>query len=297
MKNKVIVVVGPTAVGKTKISIELAKIYNTKIISGDSISIYKRLDIGSAKPTPLELKEVPHYLINIKDPTEAYSAADFQRDARKIINENDLSIICGGTGLYIQAALFNYEFDIRRRDESLDIKYKNTSNEELYEILKAVDPNLDQNRIHPNNRRRVLRALDIYYSTGKNIEAYNKKEEAIYDYYIVYLRLERYILYDRINKRVDKMISDGLVLEAKTLYDEGIYPKGIGYKELIPYFDNDITLETAIDDIKKNSRHLAKRQETWFRNQMKSHFYDVDLDSISNTVSKIKNDIDRWLEK
>lgn len=297
MKNKVIVVVGPTAVGKTKISIELAKIYNTKIISGDSISIYKRLDIGSAKPTPLELKEVPHYLINIKDPTEAYSAADFQRDARKIINENDLSIICGGTGLYIQAALFNYEFDIRRRDESLDIKYKNTSNEELYEILKAVDPNLDQNRIHPNNRRRVLRALDIYYSTGKNIEAYNKKEEAIYDYYIVYLRLERDILYDRINKRVDKMISDGLVLEAKTLYDEGIYPKGIGYKELIPYFDNDITLETAIDDIKKNSRHLAKRQETWFRNQMKSHFYDVDLDSISNTVSKIKNDIDRWLEK
>ena len=294
--KKVLVVVGPTAVGKTKISISLAKHYGIDIISGDSVAIYKRLDIGSAKPTKEEMDGVCHHLIDIKDPKESYSACDFQREARKILDQNDFTLICGGTGLYIQAALFNYEFNAPARDLDYGKKYENLSNQELYDLLLKKDPNIDREKLHPNNRKRVLRALEVKEELDLSIHSFNHKNEDLYDYFIVYLSLDREILYERINKRVDKMVSDGLIDEVKALYDDGIYPHAIGYQELVPYFDHDITLESAIEEIKKNTRHLAKRQETWFRHQMDSHFYTVDLDNIENTINQIIKDVDGWLK-
>ena len=294
--KKVLVVVGPTAVGKTKISISLAKHYGIDIISGDSVAIYKRLDIGSAKPTKEEMDGVCHHLIDIKDPKESYSACDFQREARKILDQNDFTLICGGTGLYIQAALFNYEFNAPARDLDYGKKYENLSNQELYDLLLKKDPNINREKLHPNNRKRVLRALEVKEELDLSIHSFNHKNEALYDYFIVYLSLDREILYERINKRVDKMVSDGLIDEVKALYDDGIYPHAIGYQELVTYFDQDITLESAIEEIKKNTRHLAKRQETWFRHQMDSHFYTVDLDNIENTINQIIKDVDGWLK-
>lgn len=294
--KKVLVVVGPTAVGKTKISISLAKHYGIDIISGDSVAIYKRLDIGSAKPTKEEMDGVCHHLIDIKDPKESYSACDFQREARKILDQNDFTLICGGTGLYIQAALFNYEFNAPARDLDYGKKYDNLSNQELYDLLLKKDPNIDREKLHPNNRKRVLRALEVKEELDLSIHSFNHKNEALYDYFIVYLSLDREVLYERINKRVDMMVSDGLIDEVKALYDDGIYPHAIGYQELVPYFDHDITLESAIEEIKKNTRHLAKRQETWFRHQMDSHFYTVDLDNIENTINQIIKDVDGWLK-
>ena len=294
--KKVLVVVGPTAVGKTKISISLAKHYGIDIISGDSVAIYKRLDIGSAKPTKEEMDGVCHHLIDIKDPKESYSACDFQREARKILDQNDFTLICGGTGLYIQSALFNYEFNAPARNLDYGKKYENLSNQELYDLLLKKDPNIDREKLHPNNRKRVLRALEVKEELDLSIHSFNHKNEALYDYFIVYLSLDREVLYERINKRVDMMVSDGLIDEVKALYDDGIYPHAIGYQELVPYFDHDITLESAIEEIKKNTRHLAKRQETWFRHQMDSHFYTVDLDNIENTINQIIKDVDGWLK-
>ena len=290
--KKVIVVVGPTAVGKTKLAINLAKKYKTDIISGDSVAVYKRLDIGSAKPTKEEMDGVKHHLIDYLEPTEQFDVATFQKEARKIIDNNDLSIICGGTGLYIQSVLFNYEFEARKRDFDFSKQFDNLSNEELYELLLKKDPTTDKNRIHPNNRKRVLRALEILEDTNKSINEFNKKDKPLYDYFIVYLSMPREILYERINKRMDIMIEDGLIDEVKKLYDDGIYPHAIGYSELIQYFNGEIALESAIEDIKKNTRHLAKRQETWFRNQLDSHFYDASKDSYDEII----NDIDRWLK-
>ncbi len=294
--KRVIVVVGPTAVGKTKISIELAKKYNLDVISGDSVAVYKRLDIGSAKPTKEEMGGVKHHLIDVLDPSEQFDVATFQSMAREIIDKNDLSLICGGTGLYVQSVLFNYEFKAQKRDNDYSLKYKDLSNEELFELLLKKDPNIDKEKLHPNNRKRVLRALEVMDSLHESIHSFDKKKEALYDYFIIYLKMDREKLYERINKRVDIMINDGLIDEVKALYDEGIFPHAIGYQELVPYFKGEASLEEAIEEIKKNTRHLAKRQETWFKNQMDSHFYDVDVDNISNTINQIENDLDRWLK-
>ncbi|MBQ9124176.1 MAG: tRNA (adenosine(37)-N6)-dimethylallyltransferase MiaA [Acholeplasmatales bacterium] len=295
--RKVIVVVGPTAVGKTKISIELAKYYNLDVISGDSVAIYKELNIGSAKPTIEEQSGVIHHLIDIKEPGTDYSVADFQNDARAIIDNNDLSLICGGTGLYIQSVLYNYEFNASKRDFDYAKRYEGYSNAELYDLLLSKDPNIDRNKLHPNNRKRVLRALEVMEELDTSIHSFNKKNEKMYDYFIVYLSMEREKLYERINLRVDEMIKLGLLEEVRALYNKKIYPHAIGYQEFIPYFEGLISLESAIDEVKKNTRHLAKRQETWFRNQMDSHFYNVNIDDINETILNIKNDIDGWLKK
>lgn len=295
MKNKVIVVVGPTAVGKTKLSIRLAKRYGIEIISGDSIAVYKELNIGSAKPTKKEMEGIPHHLIDVLEPTEDYSVADFQKQAREIINQKPLSLICGGTGLYIQATLFNYEFQSKKRDVSLQEKYKDYTNEELYALLKSLDKNLDETKIHPNNRKRVLRALEVYEDLGTSIHSFNRKDEPLYDYYIVYLDMERELLYERIHQRVDQMLEDGLFDEVKALAEKNIYPKGIGYREWIPYFEGKISFEDAVEEIVINTRHLAKRQATWFKNQMQSHFYMVDLENLEELYQRIESDIDRWL--
>lgn len=295
--KKVLVVVGPTAVGKTKIAIELAKHYNFEIISGDSVSIYKRLDIGSAKPTKEEMDGVKHYLIDVREPEEEYSVKDFQDEARKIIDSSEnIKIISGGTGLYIESVLYNYEFNASKRDFDYEDKYKDFSNDELYSLLLEKDPNIDRDKIHPNNRKRVLRALEVNQELNQSIHSFNKKDEKMYDYFIVYLSMEREKLYERIEKRVEMMVDDGLINEVKSLYDDNIFPHAIGYKELVPYFDGLITLETAIADIKKNTRHLAKRQETWFRNQMDTHFYDVSKESHEKLLENIISDIDGWLK-
>jgi tRNA dimethylallyltransferase len=293
---KVIAIVGPTAIGKTKISIELARRLNLEIISGDSVAVYKRLDIGSAKPTLEEMKGVKHHLISVLDPTEQYDVEKFQTNARRIIEENQNVIICGGTGLYIKACLYNYEFEAPKRNMDFENEFKDFSNEELYSYLLHLDPNINQEKLHMNNRKRVLRAIEIISSTNKTLSEFSKKDEPIYDSYIIYLNInDRDKLYDRINKRVDKMVSDGLIEEAKALYDEKIYPHAIGYSELKQYFDKEITLESAIDLIKQNSRHLAKRQMTWFKNQMDTHFYEVNLENIDETIDKIYNDVYKFL--
>ncbi len=297
MKHKVIVVVGPTAVGKTKVAIELAKTFHAEIISGDSIAVYKGLDIGSAKPTTEEMSGIKHHLIDILEPYEDYSVADFQKSARNILNQQDLSIICGGTGLYIQATLFNYEFLSEKRDDSYSLQYQALSNEELFALLKEKDPSIDEKKLHPNNRKRVLRALEVLETTGKSIHSFNRKAEAVYDYFICYLKADRNTLYKRIEQRVDAMIEAGLAEEVKALAEQNIYPKGIGYREWVPYFKQECSLEEVTEEIKKNSRHLAKRQETWFQNQMDSHFYAVNFDDLDQTIDIIKKDIQVWLEK
>ena len=294
--KKVIAIVGPTAIGKTKISIEIAKHYNLDIISADSVSVYKKLDIGSAKPTKEEMDGVKHFLIDDLEPNSQYDVEMFQRKAREIIEKNNPIIIAGGTGLYVQSVLFDYHFDANKRNYDFEEKYKDLTDVELYNVLKEKD-NTIEGRIHPNNRKRVLRALEILEDTNSSVTSFNGKNNPFYDSYIIYLNvLDRDVLYDRINKRVDKMINDGLEKEVRDLYDLNILPNAIGYKEFIPYFKNEIKIEEVIENIKKNSRHLAKRQMTWFRNQMPTHFFEVNLDNINFTINEIIKELDKFLE-
>lgn len=296
--KRVIAIVGPTAVGKTKISIELAKRLDAQIISGDSVAVYKELNIGSAKPTKEEMQGVKHYLIDELEPTEQYDVMTFQHRAREIIdNSSKPIIICGGTGLYIKSVLYNYEFEASKRDDTLEERFKDFSNEELFNYLLKIDPDFDQTRIHMNNRKRVLRAIEIKESSNESIEHFNKKNEPYYEPYIVYLNIaDRDLLYKRINERVDEMFAHGLLYEVFSLYKKGITPNAIGYKELIPFFNKEVTLETATDNIKLNSRHLAKRQMTWFKTQMDTHFYEVNLDNIEQTIDTIYHDLKEFLK-
>ena len=291
--KKVIIVLGPTAVGKTKTGIELAKRFATEIISGDSVQVYKGLDIGSAKVTEEEASGIKHHLIDILEPNETYSVCDFQKASRELMEKLDIPIIVGGTGLYIKAAISNYEFDAPKRDFDFEEQYKDFSNEELYKLLIERDPKMCE-VIHPNNRKRVLRALFASMS-NEPLSEKTGKDELLYEPYIVYLNVDRELLYKRINERVLKMIDDGLEREVRDLYDKGITPHAIGYQEWIPYFMGDVSLETVIDEIQKNSRHLAKRQMTWFRHQMDTHFYEVNLNNIDETIDTIYKDILEFL--
>ncbi len=292
--KKVIVVVGPTAVGKTKIGIELAKRLNTEVISGDSVQVYKGLDIGSAKVTEAEMDGVKHYLIDILEPEEAYSVCDFQTHARELIDKMEVPLIVGGTGLYVKACLANYEFDAPKRDKAFEDSVLELSNQELYDKLYALDPKACE-KIHPNNRHRALRAYERALNNDL-ISEKNHKDEMLYDAYIIYLNVERSLLYERINKRVDIMFDEGLVEEVSKLNEKGIRPHAIGYQEFAPYFDGQITLEDVKEEIKKNTRHLAKRQMTWFNNQMDTHFYEVNLNNINETIDKIYEDVSAFLK-
>src|SRR5699024_4139932 len=295
MKDKIIVIVGPTAVGKTDFSIELAKRFNGEVISGDSMQIYKNLDIGTAKATPEEMDGIPHHLINIKEVTESYSVSDFQEDASEKIDEITASgkvpIIVGGTGLYIESLLYpvshsgEAEPNFELRNE-LEEYAKENGNQVLWEKLNDIDPKAAE-KIHPNNVRRVVRALEVDYETGQLFSSFQnekKKKEPVYDAYIICLNTERSLLYDRINKRVDIMMTEGLIEEAQSLWEK-LGPesktqstKGIGYQELFPYFNDEITLNEAVEMIKQNSRRYAKRQLTWFRNRLENvHWYDFVL--------------------
>lgn len=286
--NKVIVILGPTAVGKTKLSVELAKKINGEIINADSTQVYKNLNIATAKITEEEKEGIVHYLFDIKDINEDYTVFDYQKDVRTLIEDiksrGKTPILVGGTGLYIKASLYDYEFDIEEVKESDYSKY---TTDELYDMLLKVD---NETKIHKNNRKRIERTLDIYNSKGK-IDKKTNKDILLYDSIFIGLTTSREILYDRINLRVDKMLDLGLLEEAKWLYDTNIRTKAvmtpIGYKELFEYFDGNITLEEAIELIKKNSRHYAKRQYTWFNNQMNVNWFDVDFDNFSNTINEV----------
>ncbi len=294
----VLCIVGPTAVGKTKMSIELAKQLNGEIISGDSMQIYRGMDIGTAKATMDERQGIPHHLIDEKNPDEPYSVAAFQQTVRakmeEIKSRGKLPIIVGGTGLYIKSVLYDYEFAGESESKEVDeAKYGHLSNEELHAKLAAVDE-AGAKDIHPNNRKRVIRALEIYETSGvKKSEMIEKQEhKMIYDACLIGLTDDRNVLYDRINKRVDTMYETGLVEEVKALFDEGIPAesqsiRAIGYKELYDYFKGLISLEESKELIKRNSRRYAKRQYTWFNNQMDVTWFKVDVQHFDKTVQEV----------
>lgn len=286
MKN-IIVIVGPTGVGKTKLSIELAKKLNAEIINADSMQVYKGFNIGTAKITDEEKEKIPHYLFDIVKPTDMYTVYDYQKDARKVIDNILLRgkrvIIVGGTGLYIKALLYDYEF----QEENKTYDFSNMSNAELLDKINSYNLGIN---IHINNRKRLERALTKLLNN--NINA-NKSNTKLYDFLAVGLTAPREKLYKIIDDRVDRMIDNGLVDEVKSFYDRGIRSKaintGIGYKELYLYFDGKLELEDAINLIKKNSRHYAKRQYTFFNNQMNIKWFNTNYDDFSKTVHEIYN--------
>lgn len=284
--KKVLVIVGPTAVGKTSFGIECAKQFNGEIISGDSIQVYRDLNIGSAKASIEELNKCPHHLIDIKDPTENYSVKEFQDLCRnkieEISNKDKLPIIVGGTGLYIKATLYDYVFF---DEEEPDLQYDDLSNEEIYQLLKERDPKSLEN-IHINNRKRLVRALNIYNKHQKGISEIkdNQKHEILYDALIIGLTKDREVLYDLIEKRVRKMLDDGLISEITNLLNKGISfddqsMQAIGYKEFKNYFNGESDLETCTKEVIKNTKHFAKRQYTWFNNQLNVQWFNNSEDA------------------
>ncbi|HWO78044.1 MAG TPA: tRNA (adenosine(37)-N6)-dimethylallyltransferase MiaA [Bacillus sp. (in: firmicutes)] len=299
-RQKVAVIIGPTAVGKTKVSIELAKRWNGEIISGDSMQIYRGLDIGTAKVTEEEMDGVPHHLIDIRDPEDSFTVADFQALVREKITEIEkrgkLPFIVGGTGLYIQSVLFDYQFQEESSTETREKLYAQYEKEgiaPLFQKLQEVDPK-SADVIHPNNIRRVIRALEVYLDTGLAFSEWKESQtnQLLYQAAIIGLTMERDLLYDRINQRVDAMMEAGLLDEVKKLYDQGIRGtqsvQGIGYKELYEYFDGTADLEHAVEKLKKNSRNYAKRQLTWFRNQLDVKWFDMtDISAIEKKIEEI----------
>lgn len=287
--EKIIVITGPTGVGKTKLSVSLAKKSNAEIINADSMQIYKDLNIGTAKITDEEKEGIPHHLFDIKNVNEDYSIYDYQIDARNkikdITSRNKRIIFVGGTGLYIKSALYDYKLN----KENINDNYDNLSCEELYNELIKLDKNIV---IDKNNKRRLIRALNYYKENNKSIND-NKTNKLLYDVIVIGLTTSRDKLYSIINSRVDEMIDNGLIDEAKYFYDNNVFTKplinGIGYKELYKYFNNEISLEESIDLIKKNSRHYAKRQYTFFNNQMNVKWFNVDFDNFNNTINEVYN--------
>ncbi len=288
--NKVIIILGPTAVGKTKLSVELAKKINGEIINADSTQVYKNLNIATAKITEEEKENIVHHLFDVKEINDDYTVYDYQKDVRKLIDDiksrGKTPILVGGTGLYIKAALYDYEFD---EEELIVNDYSKYSTDELYSMLLKID---SETKIHKNNRKRIERTLDVYNSKGK-LDKKTNKDTLLYDSIFIGLTTSRELLYDRINLRVDKMLDAGLLEEAKWLYDTNVRTKAvmtpIGYKELFEYFDGNITKDEAIELIKKNSRRYAKRQYTWFNNQMNVNWFNVDFDNFNNTIDEVYN--------
>lgn len=307
MKKPLIIIAGPTAVGKTEISIEIAKRLNGEIVSADSMQIYKYLNIGSAKPTKEEMDGVKHYLIDEIDPRTEFSVSEYKELAKKyidkILSKGKLPIVVGGTGLYINSLIYKMDFsntiaDPKLRKELEDI-YKKFGEEYLHNKLKEVDSEAAK-RIHPNNVKRVIRALEVYYNTGEKLKDFSKdlKETDEYNYMLIGINRDRKKLYERINKRVDIMFEMGLVEEVANLTDMGltegdISMKGIGYKEVIGYLNGEYDLKTAKELIKRNTRRYAKRQLTWFRRYDNIVWFSIEED---NDKNKIINDIIDFIE-
>lgn len=287
----IIVIVGPTGIGKTKLSIELAKRLDAEIINGDSVSIYKDLDIGSAKPTLEEREGIPHHLIDIREVDEDYTVFDYQRDVRQTIDEitlrNKRVIIVGGTGLYIKAGLYNYTFT----EGTTYNQYENMTNEEILDRIKKFKvtetPDI-------NNRKRLVRLLN---KVENNEDLTHNKDELLYNIKTIGLTTPREVLYERINKRVDIMLNNGLLDEINKLKDKyknsRILNSGIGYKEFYDYLFNDKKLEDVVEEIKQNSRRFAKRQYTFFKHQFDTTWFDVDLENFENTINEVLEFIEK----
>ena len=300
MTNKIIVIVGPTAVGKTKLGVELAIKLDGEVISGDSMQIYRTMNIGTAKVTNEETKGVKHHLIDIKNVDETYSVMEFQKNVRNCIKDiqsrHKVPIIVGGTGLYIKAALYDYVFNEEKQEQTA--KYDHLTNEQLYQELQRIDPK-SALEIHPNNRRRVQRAIEIYEESGqkKSDIMASQQHVCLYDCVFIGLTLPRDVLYERINYRVDLMIKEGLFAEVLALVEKGAKSdyqsmKGIGYREWFDYIDQKKSKEEVIEAIKQNSRRYAKRQYTWFKNQMEIKWFNVCLDDFKQTIEDVLNYLD-----
>lgn len=299
MKKRLLIIAGPTAVGKTDTAIILAKELNGEIISADSMQIYKNMNIGTAKPSLEEMQGIPHHLIDVVNPDESFSVAEFQKLAKNTIDDlilnKKLPIIAGGTGLYINSLIYNMDFTQSVSNwqlrEELQKEATNMGNEYVHNKLKEIDPDA-ANRIHPNNVKKVIRAIEVYYETGEKIGDFSKditlNDE--YEFFLVGLTRNREELYDRINMRVDIMIEQGLVDEVKNLLDLGyskdlISFRGLGYKEIIGYLEGEYGLDEAVRILKRDTRRYAKRQLTWFRRYSNINWYNISDYSTSENLA------------
>ena len=285
----IIVIAGPTGVGKTKLSVELAKKLNGEIINADSTQVYKHLNIGTAKASKEEMDGVVHHLIDIKELNESYTVYDYQKDARNkiadIISRGKKVIVVGGTGLYLKALLYDYNF---KEEEKEKVDYNIYTDKDLYNMLIKIDPDTEA---HKNNRNRVIRALEYFNQNGMPITSSEKASEMIYKACLIGLTTNREYLYQRIDKRVETMIVGGLLNEVKDLYDRGfdepIIHSVIGYRELYKFFNGEYTLEQAISEIKQVSRNYAKKQYTWFNNQMDVNWFNTNYKDFDKTISEV----------
>jgi tRNA dimethylallyltransferase len=293
--NKILVIVGPTGVGKTKLSILLAKKYNGEIINADSMQIYQDLNIGTAKITEEEKEGIPHHLFDIKSVKENYSIYDYQIDCRnkikEILSKNKTPILVGGTGLYIKSALYDYKLN----KNIIKDNYDTINTDTLYNMLLKLD-NKAASKIDKHNRRRVINAINYYKNNNKSITE-NTTNKLLYSCLFIGLTTKRNNLYNIINNRVDEMVKKGLIEEVKRFYDKNIRTKpltgGIGYKELYKYFDGEISKEEALELIKKNSRHYAKRQYTFFNNQLPVTYFNTNYNNFNETYENVCSYIDK----
>ncbi len=306
MKDRLIVISGPTACGKTAVSIELAKSIGGEIVSADSMQVYRGMDIGTAKIMPDEMQGIPHYLIDEFDPDEDFNVAKFQQRAKKyisdIISRGKMPIVAGGTGFYINALV--YDNDFAKEDEESEIRRRlqeeaeQNGAEHMHDILKEIDPESAE-KIHKNNVKKVIRAIEFYRLNGKKISTHNaeeKQRETAYDVKIFVLDMSRDRLYERIEKRIDIMLEQGLVKEVESLLEKYspslVSMQGLGYKEFVPYFKGECSLEEAVYNLKISTRHFAKRQLTWFRHQCPQAIWvDMDKYNADTAAEFIKNNL------
>lgn len=305
-KDKFIVLLGPTAVGKTDLSIELAKKFDGEVVSCDSMQIYRGMDIGTAKVKEEETEGITHHLIDIVEPDEEFTVAEYSEEAKKKIRDinsrGKLPIFVGGTGLYINSLIYNLDFTEVRPNFEIRNKYEayveTRGKEYVYKILEEIDPETAA-KLHPNDTRRVVRAIEIYMTSGEKMSDRNKnfrEANKDYDYYLLGLYMDRKKLYERINLRVDLMMEEGLLDEVKNLLDKGYTRdmtsmQAIGYKEIISYLNGEMDLEESVEILKRNSRRYAKRQLTWFRKEDQVNWFNVEDYRLEDIFKDIENKI------
>ncbi|WP_170313345.1 tRNA (adenosine(37)-N6)-dimethylallyltransferase MiaA [Lacrimispora amygdalina] len=311
MMKPLIIITGPTAAGKTDLSVRLAQAIGGEIISADSMQVYRHMDIGSAKITEEEKKGIPHYLIDVLDPEEEFNVAVFQKMAKAAVNtiysHGNIPIVTGGTGFYIQALLYDIDFTETGEDssirEELETMGREKGGEYLHELLHKIDPD-SAAEIHPNNKKRVIRAIEYFRQTGEKISEHNRREReksSPYDFLYYTVNMDREVLYQRIDRRVDLMMERGLVSEVKRLKEMGctremVSMQGLGYKEILDYLQGICTLEEAVYILKRDTRHFAKRQITWFKRErdVRNIFlpdFDYDLDRVLKKIVQDTNEI------
>ncbi|MDO7904952.1 tRNA (adenosine(37)-N6)-dimethylallyltransferase MiaA [Paenibacillus sp. JX-17] len=303
-KPKLLVLVGPTAIGKTRMSIELAREFNCEIISGDSMQVYRHMDIGTAKIKPEEMQGIPHHLIDIHEPDFPFSVAAFQEECRRLIPEitqrGKLPFIVGGTGLYVESVCYEFQFsevgaddDYRRELEQFALEH---GAQALHDRLRTIDPT-SANRLHPNDQRRVIRAMEIYHVSGTTLSSQlaAQKKESPYDLCLIGLTMDRQMLYNRIEDRIDEMLQQGLVEEVASLLERGVKTEyismqGLGYKEIAAYLQGSVSYEASVEWLKRDTRRYAKRQLSWFRHMKDIHWIDVtDTANFSDHFTKIRD--------